>query len=146
MSSEHVMATVGAPRADRARALLCIAVLALVGACGEPAPRVDVSLKDAYAEWKSEDPPIFLDTRSETEYRQGHIEGSIHIPHTEVAGRIDELRATGESRVIVYCERGGRARTAEAALAAAGGFEVRHMEGDMRGWRRSDLPVVRGGG
>jgi len=105
-----------------------------------------VSLKDAYAEWKSEDPPIFLDTRSETEYRQGHIEGSIHIPHTEVAGRIDELRATGESRIIVYCERGGRARVAEDALAAAGGFEVRHMEGDMRGWRRSDLPVVRGGG
>ncbi len=124
-------------------ALLVALVLAL--ACNDQRPpRVDVSVSKAYAEWKSEDPPIFLDTRSATEYRQGHIEGSVHIPHTEVASRIDELRAIGEERVIVYCERGGRARAAEEALAEAGGFDVRHMEGDMRTWRRSDLPVVRG--
>jgi len=115
------------------------------GGTGQGGGRVDVSLGDAYDAWKSEDPPIFLDVRSESEYRAAHIEGSIHIPHTEVAGRIAELRAADESRVIVYCERGGRARTAEAALAEAGGFEVQHMEGDMRGWRRNDLPVVRGG-
>ena len=116
---------------------------ALLFACSEAPPRTDVSLQDAYSEWQSEDPPIFLDVRSESEYRQAHIEGSVHIPHTEVASRIDELRAIGENDVIVYCERGGRARVAEAALAEAGGFEVRHMEGDMRGWRRSELPVVR---
>lgn len=125
--------------------LLLSAALVLVLACNEQRPdRVDVSVSEAYAEWQSDDPPIFLDTRSETEYRQGHIEGSIHIPHTEVASRIEELRALGEERVIVYCERGGRARTAEEALAEAGGFDVRHMEGDMRTWRRSELPVVRG--
>lgn len=122
-----------------------LATLVLAAACGEPAGRVDVSLGDAYTEWKSEDAPVFLDVRSESEYQQAHIEGSVHIPHTEVAARIDELRALGNDEVIVYCERGGRARVAEDALAEAGGFEVRHMDGDMRGWRRNDLPVVRGG-
>jgi rhodanese-related sulfurtransferase len=126
---------------------LALCLLALALACdGGGAPRVDVPVGEAYEEWKSDDPPIFLDTRSESEYQQGHIEGSIHIPHTEVASRIDELRATGESRVIVYCERGGRARVAETALEEAGGFEVRHMDGDMRAWRRNRLPVVRDGG
>lgn len=115
-------------------------------ACNTDAPeRVNITAGAAYTELQSEDPPLFLDTRSATEYQQGHIEGSIHIPHTEVASRIDELRAEGETRVIVYCERGGRARVAEAALADAGGFEVQHMDGDMRGWRRSNLPVVREG-
>lgn len=117
-------------------------------ACGgdSPPPRAEVSVGEAYDAWKAEDPPIFLDVRSETEYLQAHIEGSVHIPHTEVARRIEELRALGEPRVIVYCERGGRASVAEEALAGAGGFEVQHMQGDMRGWRRADLPVIRAGG
>lgn len=124
-------------------ALACVAAVA----CGRnDTPRVDVSVGEALEELRSDDPPIFLDVRSDTEYQQGHIEGSIHIPHTEVAERIDELRAVGDPRVIVYCERGGRSRVAEEALAAAGGFEVRHMDGDMRMWRRSNLPVVRDGG
>ena len=122
---------------------LSVGLAVVLTGCSEAPARTDVSLQDAYAEWQSDDPPVFLDVRSESEYRQAHIEGSVHIPHTEVASRIDEIRALGESDVIVYCERGGRARVAEAALAEAGGFEVRHMEGDMRGWRRSDLPVVR---
>jgi rhodanese-related sulfurtransferase len=119
---------------------------AFLVACGESATRSDVSVGEAYEELQSDDPPIFLDVRSEAEYEQARIEGSIHIPHTEVADRIDELRALGNDEIIVYCERGGRARAAEAALEEAGGFHVRHMEGDMRSWRRSNLPVVRGDG
>lgn len=134
----------------RGLALACLALVAFT-ACGQSgggaeAGRTEIALGDAYELWRSADRPIFLDVRSEAEYRQAHIEGSVHIPHTEVAARIDELRALGDDEIIVYCERGGRARTAEDALGAAGGFRVRHMEGDMRGWRRADLPVVRGDG
>jgi len=136
--------------AARLHALACVVLLVLTGCSqggeGDEAGRTEITLGDAYEQWKSADRPIFLDVRSEAEYRQAHIEGSVHIPHTEVAARIDELRALGDDDIIVYCERGGRARTAEEALSAAGGFHVKHMEGDMRGWRRADLPVVRGDG
>jgi phage shock protein E len=109
---------------------------------GDAPTRVELPVSDAYSMFQAEAPPIFLDVRSKGEYDRGHIEGSVHIPHTEVAGRIDELRALDQTEVIVFCERGGRARVAEGALDDAGGFEVKHLQGDMRAWRRMDLPVV----
>lgn len=140
--------TIRRPRGARLAGIAALLVVVVcVAGCRDDGPaRVDVSLQDAYAAWQSDDPPLFLDVRTDAEYRQAHIDGSVHIPHTEVAQRIDEIRATGAERIIVYCERGGRSRVAEDALAAAGGFEVEHMAGDMRAWRRAKLPVVRDGG
>jgi len=150
MSNRNVSTMRRVGIAARGPVVALVAVLVLAG-CSEGTVgggdgRSEIALGDAYELWKSPDRPIFLDVRSEAEYQQAHIDGSVHIPHTEVASRVDELRALGGDEIIVYCERGGRARTAEDALRAAGGFHVRHMEGDMRGWRRADLPVVRGDG
>ena len=36
--------------------------------------------------------PVVLDVRSDAEFRAGHIPGAVHIPHDELAGRIDELQ------------------------------------------------------
>jgi rhodanese-related sulfurtransferase len=44
--------------------------------------------------------------------------------------------------VVVYCERGGRAAKAADVLRDAG-FTVRHLTGDMSGWREQGLPVER---
>ena len=43
---------------------------------------------------------------------------------------------------MVYCERGTRAAEAAEVLRSAG-FAVRHLTGDMGGWREQGLPVER---
>ena len=84
------------------------------------------------------DAPLVLDVRSPEEFASGHVPGARNVAYDEVATRLAELGPARE--VVVYCERGPRAAKAAAVLASAG-FEVRHLTGDMSGWREQGLPV-----
>jgi rhodanese-related sulfurtransferase len=108
-------------------------------ACGEAGTTIT---QDALlAQIESGSPPLLLDVRSSDEYRSGHVPGAVHIPHTELPARLSELGDVKSREVVVYCERGGRASTAEQTLRDAGFSQVLHLEGDMSSWRRNDLPT-----
>jgi len=85
--------------------------------------------------------PIVVDVRSQFEYWRGHVPGAIHIPHDEMAARSDELAQYRERGIVLYCEVGGRASHAEAALNAAGFDNIKQLEGHMRGWRAAERPT-----
>jgi len=95
------------------------------------------------ARMESDSPPLLLDVRSTGEYRSGHVPGAVNIPHSQLPARISELDGAEDREVVVYCERGGRAQTAEQALRDAGFSQVIHLEGDMSGWRGAELPTQR---
>ena len=64
---------------------------------------------------------LLLDVRTRLEYWLGHLDGSVlrsvdTLP--ESLGDIPGL--TPESRIVVYCQSGGRSAAAAAALTAAG--------------------------
>ena len=84
--------------------------------------------------------PLVLDVRSADEFASGHVPGAVNISHEQVSARVGELDATRD--VVVYCERGPRAAKAAAVLSAAG-FTVKHLAGDMNGWREQGLPIER---
>ena len=86
---------------------------------------------------------LVLDVRTPKEYDSGHVPGAINVPYDELPARISEVRDRDPDRVVVYCERGGRAAKAEKTLKAAGVTNVQHLEGDMQGWRRDKLPMKR---
>jgi len=116
------------------------------GACGGDRPKTgEVTVDEALELWRSGDPPLFLDVRSQSEYEGSHIPGALNIPHTELAARIDDVQTEYDGEVIVYCERGGRARSAADVLRAAGFVDLRYMKGHMRAWNRNRYPVTRGG-
>lgn len=87
------------------------------------------------------DAPLLIDVRSTEEYRSGHVAGAIHIPHTEIAARLAEVRESDPAQVVVYCQRGWRAGVAATVLQDAG-FEVSALAGHMKAWRAAGLPVV----
>ena len=124
--------------------------LALVGsilglglACADDTSEVAVSIRPQEILESPHTDLRILDVRTQEEYASGHVPGALHIPHDEVATRLEEVGADRDRTLVVYCERGGRAMQAEEALRAAGYTDVRHLEGDMRGWREAGLPVVR---
>jgi rhodanese-related sulfurtransferase len=82
-----------------------------------------------------------LDVRGENEYKSGHVPGAINIGHTEISAHLDRLRPYENKEVVVYCERGVRARMALNALTKAGFTNVYHLTGDMAAWRRAGLPT-----
>jgi phage shock protein E len=63
---------------------------------------------------------LVIDVRSAEEYSEGHIDGSINIPHTQI-DRIAELIGDDLARpVVVYCRSGNRSGQAESALQKLG--------------------------
>lgn len=80
---------------------------------------------------------LLLDVRSDEEFSEGHIEGARHIPHTEVASRIEEIRQWTDGKtdapIVVYCRAGRRAGIAKEALVEAGFTQVTNL-GGMSDW------------
>ena len=85
--------------------------------------------------------PLILDVRTAEEYAAGHIPQAINIDHRQVAAQIDTLRPFEHRNVVVYCERGARARAAEKVLTDAGFSAVIQLNGHMRAWRAAELPI-----
>ncbi|GAA3938629.1 FAD-dependent oxidoreductase [Pseudoclavibacter caeni] len=91
---------------------------------------------------------LVLDVRREDEWVTGHVPGALHIPHTELRGRLDEVRAAAAGRPVrVLCESGVRSYIAHRVLDQAG-FDSASLSGGMitlrlvLGERADDLLVT----
>ncbi|WP_421743083.1 FAD-dependent oxidoreductase [Cellulomonas sp.] len=74
---------------------------------------------------------LVLDVRSQAEFDRGHLKGALHIPHTELRGRLDEVRTAAAGRpVSVHCGSGVRSHIATRVLLAEG-LDARNLSG---GW------------
>ena len=59
-----------------------------------------------------------VDVRTEGEFAEGNVKGSINIPLNEVVDRMEELR--GMQPLVVCCLSGGRSGQATSFLQAQG--------------------------
>ena len=75
---------------------------------------------------------MLLDVRTEGEYEDGGIDGSVNIPIQELPGRLDELGDKNHP-IIVYCQSGGRSAMAKRLLES-NGFTAVHDLGPIRAW------------
>jgi len=107
----------------------------------DPAPETSVEPAELAARIADESAPIVLDVRTPEEFATGHIPGAINIPHTELADRLSGLEFDQGAEIIVHCEGGGRAKTAEAILREGGYTNVRDLRGHMRAWRSEGYPI-----
>lgn len=85
---------------------------------------------------------LFLDTRSEGEYRAGHIPESIHIPVKDLPDRVAELSKHKDRPVIAYCQSGSRSRSAGSILKKHGFENVYNLGGGIMGWQKAGLPLT----
>jgi rhodanese-related sulfurtransferase len=77
------------------------------------------------------DKSIILDVRDDTERRQGHLPGSIHIPLSQLRSRMCELPLDHE--IIAYCRSGQRSYYA-CRILSQHGYRVRNLTGAYRTW------------
>jgi len=121
---------------------LSLALVALLLACGAPPSGVTDITPD---ELLSSPPSatLILDVRSAEEFASGHVPGAVNISHEAVEGRIAELGDDKARPVVVYCEKGRRAGMAATVLLDAGFTDVRHLVGDMGGWRSASRPTAK---
>jgi phage shock protein E len=66
---------------------------------------------------------VLLDVRTPEEFRQGHPAEARNIPVQELGRRLGEVGPPG-TRVVVYCQSGGRSAMAAELLRRGGYPEV----------------------
>ena len=104
----------------------------------------DISQVELQTLMKSEEKPLLIDVRSESEYADGHISGAINIPYKELEQRLVELPSIKSGQVILYCRSGRRADIAKETLEQNGFTRLDHLSGDYIAWNNKDLPLVKG--
>lgn len=93
-------------------------------------------------------PPLLVDLRdAETFRREGHLRGALHIPFSQLAGRIPEILA--EARVpvpraiVLVDEHDPLAHQAADQLRAAGADWLYVLMDGFHGWRKGGFPTVK---
>lgn len=81
---------------------------------------------------------MLLDVRTDAEWADGRIEGSIHIPLDQLMERVDEV----SDKVVCICARGGRSAQATAYLLSTG-REAINLDGGIQGWEADNRPLSR---
>jgi rhodanese-related sulfurtransferase len=84
---------------------------------------------------------LVLDVREDKELAAGRLPNAVHVPMAQLATRAGELARSAKRPVIVYCDRGLRARGAAGVLGRNGFERVYLLRGGFRAWRDAGLPV-----
>ncbi|MFL6105626.1 MAG: rhodanese-like domain-containing protein [Marmoricola sp.] len=72
-----------------------------------------------------------VDVREPAEWAHGRIDGSVHIPMSELIARIDEVPT--DQQVLVVCKVGGRSAQVTQYLVQSG-FEAVNLDGGVLEW------------
>src|SRR5260221_9023261 len=79
------------------------------------------------------EPFCLVDVRTESEYADAHIPGSILMPLHELPARVGEV-PNGGTPIAVVCERGHRSSSACSFLAEHGFHRLFNLDGGIDRW------------
>jgi rhodanese-related sulfurtransferase/uncharacterized membrane protein YagU involved in acid resistance len=106
-----------------------------------------IRMEDLHSNAKYREPShLVLDVRSRTEYRRGHVPGSVNAPVDQIEKAPWQLRSQLNrcAAVYIHCSSGQRARRAYDALAGSGLSNLVHVGASgMSDWIRRRYPVER---
>jgi hydroxyacylglutathione hydrolase len=86
------------------------------------------------------EPPLVLDVRSEQEWSEKHIAGSINVPLNHLEERVREIPR--DRRIALHCAGGYRSSIAASILHRHGIDNLVEMAGGLAAWEAAQLPVV----
>jgi phage shock protein E len=110
-------------------------------AAAESFPRIGQA--DAYKLFK-EGKAVFIDVRSNEQYKLGHIKGSLSIPGSQIMRRFKEVPV--RKTIITYCACSAEQSSGRAAaqLVAHGVKNVFALKGGYNDWKANGYPANAG--
>ena len=100
----------------------------------------EVDIAAFHADREAGTVPVVVDVRTQREWDGGHVPGAVHIPMSDVEGRLAELEPYRAGDVYLICQSGGRSGRVAETLAAAG-FSTVNVLGGTGGWIDAGHPV-----
>ncbi|HWY61581.1 MAG TPA: rhodanese-like domain-containing protein [Rhizomicrobium sp.] len=86
---------------------------------------------------------VLLDVREKDAYADGHIPGAQHLPRGQLELRVNKELPDPTRRILVCCEFGQISTLAAATLRELGFTQAAALDGGMKAWRESGLPLNR---
>ncbi|MFA5081924.1 MAG: rhodanese-like domain-containing protein [Hydrogenophilaceae bacterium] len=83
---------------------------------------------------------LVLDVRENSEYADGHITKSRHIPLGQLKNQLTSLEKYKAKPVVVVCRTGSRSGHACGVLRKAGFENVSNLAGGISAWEQAGLP------
>ncbi len=125
---------------SRSTCLLSLIIIT-IAMFGCSTSKTHVSANDLLDQIKTNNAPLIIDVRSQSEYQTSHVPGAIHIPFW-TAFTSDQLDTADKSQaLVIYCEHGPRAGIAKMAFSISGFDKIYYLEGHMLAWKKAKLPV-----
>ena len=90
-----------------------------------------ISMSEFEQKWEKENPPL-VDVREINEWENGHLDGAIHVPLSNLSAEKNKLDKSQESYVM--CHSGARSAKACQQLAQEG-YNVINVMGGISAWR-----------
>jgi rhodanese-related sulfurtransferase len=103
--------------------------------------RVTMQASELLERIKSNNAPIVVDTRSEIEFRRGHIPGAINAPVRKILLNRASLPRDKRREMVITCEHGQRATMAKFLLGLYGYRNTALLEGYLEDWKKAGLPL-----
>ena len=72
---------------------------------------------------------VIIDARTDEEFAQGHIEGSVLIPEYEIEKKAQQIIPDKDMLILVYCRSGRRSKIASEELVKLGYTNVKEFGG-----------------
>ena len=85
--------------------------------------------------------PVVVDTRSEFEFKRGHIPGAINAPVRKILLNRARLPEDRKREMVITCEHGQRATVAKFLLGLYGYRNTALLEGYLEDWKKAGLPL-----
>jgi rhodanese-related sulfurtransferase len=103
----------------------------------------EVSAEDLKREIsKTRKRPHLLDVRTDGEWRQGAIKGTVLVPISILRSQINALPFDRKEPIVAICRSAHRSIPAVRLLRKAGFENVRQLKGGMMAWQRLNYPTV----
>jgi rhodanese-related sulfurtransferase len=95
---------------------------------------IDIDVRSVKQMQDSGEKFVLLDCREASEVATAKIPGSVHIPMKQIPGRLAELEAHRNERIVVHCHHGGRSLRVTQFLRHEGFGQVQNMAGGIDAW------------
>jgi rhodanese-related sulfurtransferase len=82
---------------------------------------------------------VVVDVREPIEWQHGHLEGSLHLPMSELPARFDELPP--DRRLLIVCKVGGRSARVVQYLVQQG-IDAFNLDGGLVEWEAAGRPLI----
>ena len=109
--------------------ILGLMMIPLTACTNAKANYQQISAQEAKNLMDTEKNYIILDTRTQEEFAEGHIENAILIPHYEISKKAETLLTDKNQLILVYCRSGNRSKQASQALADLGYTNIKEFGG-----------------